>query len=123
MSIYYFLFSKGRRECVNLGKKLDASERPFEGPIVWVDAVACFLPKKMLDLLIQRFYDAHPGGDVILLREDDLFESGEYIGMDDDVVEVGGDADGDPPLTGYLPELEWADVKAEIIADTSLRIS
>lgn len=123
MSVYYFLFSKGDKECVVLGKKLDADERRFEGPVVWIGAAERYLPKSLLDLLIKRYYEAHPDGDVLLLREDELFDSGEYLDKDEAAATLGGDADGDPPLSKYLPELDREDIKAEIIANVALKIS
>lgn len=122
MALYYFLFSKSAKECVVLGKKTGLDDRPFQGPVAWVDATACFLPVELLNKLMDRFRDAHPPGDVVLLDENELFEPGRFIEEEEVVASVGGDADADPPLSIYLPELERADVRAAILEDVSLRV-
>lgn len=123
MSVYYVLFSKSAKECVVLGRSTGLKGRPFQGSVVWVNSVACFLPQRLLELLEFRFRAAYPSEDVLLLREDELFDSGGFLAADDLLLTVGDDGDEDPPLTKYLPELEREEIMAEILRDPSLRIS
>ena len=122
MALYYFLFSKSAKACVVPGKKTGMDERPFQGPVAWVDATPCFLPAALVDTLMNRFRNRHPPGDVVLLDENELFGPGRFMDEEEPIATVGGDADHDTPLSDYLPELESAEVRAAILADPTLRI-
>jgi hypothetical protein len=80
------------------------------------------LPEKYLQLLIDRFTDAHKG-QVIFIEDHALFDSEKYLsGEDDHIIEVGGECDHDLPLTKYLPELDDPLIQAEIKAHPGLMI-
>lgn len=105
MSTHYYLYEKQKKHCVNLGKKLNESSFGFEGPLFYSDGEFRLLPEELRHLLKKRFIEAHGERNVVVLTDDDLFDSGRYLAIDEEPVEVGGDEDNAIPLNVYLPEL------------------
>ncbi len=114
MSIYYYLFSVDNKECLTLGCKGTRLDSEYEGPIYWLEGQRYYLPERLLKLLIERFYKKNGSDKVHLLREDELYDSGEYLDVDDVCIQVGSDEDDAPPLSKYLPELNDEIIQKEI---------
>lgn len=122
MSVYYYLFARDSKECICLGRKVDGEERAYEGPVLWIGVERFRLPAALLSLLLDRFRERHGDAGVFLLREDELYDSGEYLAADEVCIQVGGDEDGAPPLSKYLPELREHEIVSSIVRDEALKI-
>lgn len=122
MSIYYYLFSTETKECLSLGCREGEEGQKYEGPVIWLGAERFHLPNQLIKLLMDRFYDFHGRDKVVLLSEDELYDSGDYLVEDESCVQIGSDEDNAPPLSKYIPELEEESVRLSIIKDEKLRI-
>lgn len=122
MSVSNYLFSKTSKEYVLLGRKGRRPDSEYEGPIVWLGALRSRLPAYLLQRLIDRFRAAHGADDVLVCSSDELFDSTDYLAEDEIGTEIGGERDGDLPLTRYLPELDEPGVQDEIRANADLHL-
>jgi hypothetical protein len=114
MSVSYYLFSKASKEYISLGSRGRRSDYEYEGPVIWMGPLRSRLPRHLLQTLIDRFREAHGTDDVVVCSSEELFDSTDYLTEDEMGIEVGGERDGDLPLTKYLPELDDPGVREEI---------
>jgi hypothetical protein len=63
---------------------------------------------------MQRFNGKKGNDSVIILPDYELFDTEDYVSEEEDLVEIGGENYGDPPITKYFPELGQDEVKEEI---------
>jgi hypothetical protein len=117
MSVYTYIFSPETKEGICLYKRLIDKNPPFEGVITYIERDRYWLPNNYLQLLIDRFSEAHSDSKFI---ED--YKLWKLIGDDEYIIEIGGDCDWDLPLTKYLPELNDPKVQEEIKQHTELLI-
>lgn len=109
MSTHYYLYDVQKKHCVNLGKKIISSSFGFEGPIIYSHGKFTLLSEELRHLLKNRFSEIHGESNVVILTDDELFDSGKYLALDEEPVEVGGDEDNAIPLSLYLHELKQPD--------------
>lgn len=114
MSISYYLFNKIAKECLYLGKKGVRDDFEFEGPLYYIGQNRYLLPVKYLELLIRGFKEIGNDNFILTVTGDELFDTAEYLGEDEEAIEIGGDSDLDLPLSKYLPELNDLSVREEI---------
>ncbi len=108
----HVIYSVSSHEYIRLGRDSNIpAGRRFEGPIIRLDGQYYLLPRKYLNLLIERFLDRQGEDNVVINLSDILLDVPENALKS---YSIGLGINEDVSLSLYLPEISFSPVYEEI---------